>query len=322
MVLPLLLTRACGQVITRVTPTPQATPTLALTQAATRRPTATPAPYTPAPTPTPTITPTPVIYAIRGGDSLLGIANQFGITVQALQEANGITDPRYLQVGQELVIPRPVAAPGADTPSATPTALPFAVENVSFNRTPLGELWCFGEIHNTTGADLEQAGVTITLLDEAHKSLAQVQTPVGLALVPAGGRAPFAVRFPQPPATFASYLASATGGVKGFVGGYYRDLAVRDMKGEGERYTAYTVRGNVLNTGPEDAVDVQITVTLYDGLGRVIGMRRAAPDHNVVPRGGQTSFTIALTPSGGPVAGWRADALGHRVPTPTPPPGS
>jgi murein DD-endopeptidase MepM/ murein hydrolase activator NlpD len=292
-----------------------------LTEAATRRPTATPAPYTPAPTATPTVTPTPIIYTIRGGDSLLAIAGQYDITVQALQEANGITDPRYLQVGQELVIPRPVAQAGDQTPTVTPTPLPFSVENVAFNRTPLGGLWCFGEIHNTTGVDLEQAGVTITLLDDKQQPLAQVQAPAGLDLIAAGGRAPFAAHFAEPPAAFASYLASASNGVRGFVGSYYRDLAVRDLKGAGERYAAYSVQGNIVNTGPEDAVEVEVVVTLYDGLGRVIGMRRAVPDHNVVLRGGQTGFTVALTPAGGPVAGFRAEALGHRMPTPTPPPG-
>jgi hypothetical protein len=64
-----------------------------------------------------------------------------------------------------------------------------------------------------------------------------------------------------------------------------------------------------------------VTVTLYDALGRVIGTRRAPPEHNVIPRGGRTTFTIELTPSGGPVASFRVDALGRRVPTPTPPSG-
>ena len=107
-------------------------------------------------------------------------------------------------------------------------------------------------------------------------------------------------------------------GVQGYVGSYYLDLAVRDAAGSGERYATYTVTGTVANTGPEDAVEVTVTVTLYDALGRVIGMRRAVPEHNVIPRGGQTTFTIELTPAGGPVASFHAEALGRRMPTPTP----
>jgi LysM repeat protein len=318
--LPLLLARACGQVITRISPTAVATPTVVLTIAATVRPTATPAPYTPAPTPTPTVTPTPIVYRLKGGDTLMGIAAEFDTTLQAIQDANGITDPRGLLVGQEIVIPRPAAKTEAESPTVTPTPMPFAVENVAFNRTPLGGLWCLGEIHNTADVDLEQAGVIVTLLDDQQKPLAQAQAPASQELISPGGRAPFAVRFAQPPINFSSYLVQPAAGVRGFVGSYYRDLVVTDVAGEGERYAAYTVHGRVANTGPEDAVEVDLTVTLYDGLGRVIGVRRAPPDHNVILKGGETSFSLQLTPAGGPVASVRVEALGRRLPTPTPGP--
>jgi len=313
----------CGQVITRPTPTPMPTPTLSVevTRAATLRPTATPAPYTPAPTATPTVTPTPIIYTIQRGDTLLDIAIKFRISVQGLQEVNGITDPRGLQIGQELIIPREELLAAKGTPTPTPTALPFGVENVSFGYTPLGALWCFGEVHNTTGADLEQAAVTISLLDTNGKVLAQTQERVQLDLIGPGGRAPFAARFAQPPASFASYLVVPWLGVRGYVGSFYRDLEVRAATGAGERYAAYVVTGKIANIGPEDAIDVHITVTIYDGLGRVIGTRRGPPDHNVIPRGGETTFEMRLTPSGGPVESFRITAQGRRILTPTPKPG-
>ena len=62
---------------------------------------------------------------------------------------------------------------------------------------------------------------------------------------------------------------------------------MRDSQGEGERYSTYTVSGKITNVGPEDAVDVVVTATIYDALGRVIGTRRAPPEHNVIPRGGR-----------------------------------
>ena len=116
------------------------------------------------------------------------------------------------------------------TPTAEPTALPFVVENVTFNNTPLGGLWCFGEVHNTTGTDLEQAGVTVSLLDEDGAVLAQTQDFVQFELIRPGGRAPFALRFPAPPASFASYLAAPWKGVKGYLGSYYLDLTAQDTR--------------------------------------------------------------------------------------------
>lgn len=319
LVSSVLLAGCVGQVITRVTPTPTATPTLgAPAAAASPRPTATPAPYTPAPTATPTMTPTPIIYSIGRGDTLLQIAQKFGVTVRDLQETNGITDPRSLRVGQELIVPSPEDAAAESTPTVEPTPLPFTVENVTFSNSPLGGLWCFGEIRNTTGTELEQAGVTISLLDDQGSVVAQEQTYVLVDLLRPGERAPFAVRFTAPPQSFATYLASPWKGVQGYLGRYYLDLAAQETAGEGERYATYTVTGQIANIGPEDAVDVIVTVTLYDALGRVIGARRAPPEHNVILREGRAAFSIELTPAGGPVASFRVVATGQRLPTPTP----
>lgn len=53
-------------------------------------------------------TPTPApsrSYTVQSGDTLLAVAIKFDTTVGALLQANGITNPAALQIGQELVIP-------------------------------------------------------------------------------------------------------------------------------------------------------------------------------------------------------------------------
>jgi len=57
------------------------------------------------PPPTPTATPTPVFYVVQSGDTLLKIAIQFEVDVDALAARNGIEDPRSLQTGTRLLIP-------------------------------------------------------------------------------------------------------------------------------------------------------------------------------------------------------------------------
>jgi LysM repeat protein len=55
-----------------------------------------------------TTTPTPSaegVYIVQEGDYPGSIAEQFGISAEELMEANGITDPTSLIVGQELIIP-------------------------------------------------------------------------------------------------------------------------------------------------------------------------------------------------------------------------
>jgi murein DD-endopeptidase MepM/ murein hydrolase activator NlpD len=45
------------------------------------------------------------VYIIEAGDSLWGIAQRFGISMDDLAEANGITDPGQISIGARLVIP-------------------------------------------------------------------------------------------------------------------------------------------------------------------------------------------------------------------------
>ena len=46
-----------------------------------------------------------VIHVVQAGDTLGAIAKQHGVTVEALQEVNAISDPNRLQIDQELIIP-------------------------------------------------------------------------------------------------------------------------------------------------------------------------------------------------------------------------
>lgn len=44
-------------------------------------------------------------YVVQPGDTLGSIAQQFGVTVDAIIKANNISNPDLIQVGQELIIP-------------------------------------------------------------------------------------------------------------------------------------------------------------------------------------------------------------------------
>jgi LysM repeat protein len=65
----------------------------------------------PPPTPviiaTPTPTATPVTYMVQEGETLLGIAIKFGVSLEALQAANPSVEPRFLTIGTVLIIPPP-----------------------------------------------------------------------------------------------------------------------------------------------------------------------------------------------------------------------
>jgi hypothetical protein len=92
------------------TPRPFQTPGTPAVSTPVASPMAEPSP-TPSPTPrppeAPTVTPQrQVTHIVQPGETLSSIARQYGVTSQAIMEANGLDDPNLLEVGQELIIPQ------------------------------------------------------------------------------------------------------------------------------------------------------------------------------------------------------------------------
>lgn len=89
------------------TPTPSATPT--------------PPPATPQPEPEPA--PSGTVHVVAPGDTCYDIANTYGVTVDALLAANGLTeeDCSFIQEGDELVIPEGGGAPPPPAPPSPGT---------------------------------------------------------------------------------------------------------------------------------------------------------------------------------------------------------
>ena len=74
----------------------------------------------------------PGYYTVQPGDTLYGIAQKYGVSVQDLQTWNNISDPRTLKVGQTLKV-----SPGQDTSisassqmNSTSAALPVPVPTI------------------------------------------------------------------------------------------------------------------------------------------------------------------------------------------------
>lgn len=57
------------------------------------------------------------VYTVRPGDMLSAIAMRYGVTVEALMEANNLRNPNKIEVGQDLIIPEAeMGMPGMDGP--------------------------------------------------------------------------------------------------------------------------------------------------------------------------------------------------------------
>jgi murein DD-endopeptidase MepM/ murein hydrolase activator NlpD len=79
-----------------------------------------------------------VRHTVAPGETMYRIAKNYGITVEELSEANGITDPRTLALGQELVIPgierRMPGASGSSPSTRFPTTRSSVNPPVSVSR--------------------------------------------------------------------------------------------------------------------------------------------------------------------------------------------
>jgi LysM repeat protein len=111
----------------------------------------------------------PEIYTVKPGDTLGSISREFDIAMQDIMEANGITDPNFLQVGQQLILPGNEPEPTAEPEEAQGGAPPVP--------TPIDAVLPSGgeavvEIGEVTGANV--------LLTEAVSIVNSGQRPVAL----------------------------------------------------------------------------------------------------------------------------------------------
>jgi LysM repeat protein len=140
-------------------------------------------------TPLPTNTPQPVgvggpitspfpgtiIHTVRKGDVIIELAQLYGSTIAAIYEANDLGPDDYIFVGDELIIPVPLAAPATSTP--TPTIVP-----------PVGQ--DFGTGGATVATYLVQPGDTLSSVARRYNTtvadLARLNGIVNVNLIRAG----------------------------------------------------------------------------------------------------------------------------------------
>lgn len=266
--------------------------------------------------PPPTITPTPIVYVVVRGDTLAGIAAMYGVSVEALQAANGIQNPLLLQIGQELVIPvgDQGGAVEGRTILPTPTPLPFYVRGVSFYETQTGSLDCLGEVVNTTAFVATNVQVRVTLFDATGAVVIEGDAFVAADLLPPDARAPFRILFIAPPENFVSHRADIVrGSAAGELADEYLYLTVEGVTGVPSG-PQFAISGVVRNDDPQrTAATVIVVATTYDAEGRVNGFRQQRIDGGEpLAPGASRPFQLLFSTYGGMPADYAVIAFGRR----------
>jgi hypothetical protein len=116
------------------------------------------------------------VYTVVRGDTLLGIALRFGVSLEELLDANPEINPTIISVGTKVIIPYIQRTP---TVTPDPTPLPLSLYNpICYPSVTMG-LWCFIQAHNNLGVAIENISVSVNLFNRDGELLAE-----GTALLP------------------------------------------------------------------------------------------------------------------------------------------
>jgi len=249
-----------------------------------------------------TITPTPITYTVVKGDTMLGIAMRFGVTLEELMAANPQVNPRIISIDTILVIPLGESSPAFP---ATPTPLPITIDEPDCFSTASGGAWCFLLVKNTQNEPVENVAARILLISSQSEVLVEGVAIPPLNLVPPEKAIPLIYYFAPPlPETYTpiAELLSALP----VTGGEERYLSAR-LKIESEAIEPNgfqaTVKGEVsLPKKSQPANQTWIAVVAYGTNGKVVGVRKWEAN-SALEAGEDLPFEITIYSLGPPIEG-------------------
>lgn len=295
---PVLLASACAA----PTPAPTLTASPTLQPRTTASGTAQPlGPSASTPVATTGPSPTPLIHVVMQGETLLGIALQYGVELGDLLLANPDVNPRFLTVGSGLIIPET----GAQSAVATATPLPLELSAPSCYPDLDGGLWCL-TVASTPGSQPVEAVIAlITLVDSGGRSLQTEPAFSPINLLAPGSVLPLVAYFAPPVPEFqrsSAVLASALQASEIDARYLQLNVTVESQSISPDRATAQ-VSGSVRLANPqaEPSAGVRLVALALGGDGEPVGYRVWESDQTDQLAGG-VEFDLLVASFGPPIA--------------------
>jgi hypothetical protein len=167
---------------------------------------------------------------------------------------------------------------------------------VNFIRTPQDTLWAFGEVVNPSQTTLSELVIEASLFDAEGSLLASAAAFTQLDLLVPAYSIPFAIRFEDPPSSFAQYQLTTISAAPIFGNpSYYLDLTAVETAANWVGDSSYRISGQLANIGPHNATDIKLVAVAYDTSNRIIAQRQANLEVNVLRSQARTPFELDLT---------------------------
>lgn len=268
-------------------------------------------PATPVIIASPTPSPTPVTHLVQRGETLIGIAVQYGLSLEALQQANPGVSARFLSVGALLIIPASDDA-AAIRAAGAPTPMPVQFGEPACYPQATGALLCLIAARNPGDVALEAVSARLTLAGADGLPLAEAVALPALDVLMPGKVTPLSARFPPPLVGHAAVGVTALSAYPlAVVADRLGPLAVRvdNVSSNGPNWTA---RGQVSNPTALAAARVRLSLVLWTEAGAVAGMQQLDFGEPLAA-GEARAFTLAAASLAG-AAAFRAEVLAEGRP--------
>lgn len=252
-------------------------------------------------TPLPAPTPTPRSHTLTNSDTLLSLAWYYGVSLEAILEANPGINPNALSVGKTILIP---AAPQNSTQTA-PTATPVPLDTGAINCAPVrdGGVWCFWPVTNGTSQPVENVSAQILLADAGAETVLSQPAFSPLNRILPGQTLVLSAYFPAPvpqpfqvSASIKTVLPVNAGDTR------YLPIQVENARTAIDSGSlSAVVSADLQLTGERAARKIWVVLTAYDSEGKVAGLRRWESSQEA-PAGASLPVEISVYSTGAAIA--------------------
>lgn len=249
---------------------------------------------------TPLPSPTPFIYEIQPGDTMSGIAEKFGVSLDELLALNPDVSPNSMPIGAKLTVPMQRTSLSS---ALTLTPVPVPIEQITCHPTADSGAWCFVLVHNEFEETIENLSAQVTLLGVDGQTISTALALSPLNILPSGASLPLAVFFSptlppeiHPQAQLLTGIRLLPEDARYLPASVYNTLVQVDRSGRSAQVSGIV---RLPENSPAASL-VWVAAVAYDQAGQIVGMRRWESSAKLPP-GGSLPFTFSVSSAAGEI---------------------